>query len=196
VLRTACAQAAEWSAAGVGELHLAVNVSARQLSSGDLPATVRAALADSGLRPGRLTLELTESELIEGTTAVTQLLEIARLGVQIAIDDFGTGYASLAYLRALPVHQVKIDRTFVPAADDAVEGGDDLARAVLMVGQTLGLETVAEGVERPEQADALARAGVQIAQGYLFARPMPAAEFPAWAVAQAAGEAPAAPAAA
>jgi diguanylate cyclase (GGDEF)-like protein len=184
VLRTACAQAAEWSAAGLGELRLAVNVSARQLTSGDLPGAVRSALADSGLQPARLTLELTESEVIEGTTAVPQLLEIAGLGVQIAIDDFGTGYASLAYLRALPVHQVKIDRTFVPAADGAVAGADDLARAVLIVGQTLGLETVAEGVERAEQADALARAGVQIAQGYLFARPMPAADFPAWAAAR------------
>jgi diguanylate cyclase (GGDEF)-like protein len=199
VLRTACAQAAEWSAApGLADLRLAVNVSARQLSTGELPRAVRAALAETGLEPARLTLELTESELIEGATAVPQLLEIAELGVQIAIDDFGTGYASLSYLRALPVHQVKIDRTFVPAGDGAVAGANELARAVLMVGQTLGLETVAEGVERPEQAAALAQAGVQIAQGYLFARPMPAAEFPAWAAAQAAsGEAPpAAPAAA
>jgi diguanylate cyclase (GGDEF)-like protein len=192
VLRTACAQAAEWSAvAGLEDLRLSVNVSARQLAGDELTGIVRSALADSGLAPERLTLELTESELLEGTTAVRQLVEIADLGVQIAIDDFGTGYASLAYLRALPVHQVKIDRSFVPAAEGAPEGADDLARAVLLVGQTLGLETVAEGVEHPEQADALQRAGVQIAQGFHFARPMPAADFPAWAAAQAASPAPA-----
>jgi EAL domain-containing protein len=102
--------------------------------------------------------------------------------VRIAIDDFGTGYASLAYLRSLPVHQVKIDRSFMPATDDAPPGADDVARAVLLVGQTLGLETVAEGVELSEQAEALETAGVRIAEGFLFARPMPSDEFAAWAV--------------
>jgi diguanylate cyclase (GGDEF)-like protein len=181
VLRTACAQAAEWSALpGLGNLRLSVNVSARQLARESLPAVVRSALAASGLPAARLTLELTESELLEGRLAVEQLVEIADLGVKIAIDDFGTGYASLAYLRSLPVHQVKIDRSFVPAAADAPPGADDVARAVLLVGQTLGLETVAEGVELSEQADALETAGVRIAQGYLFARPMASDEFPAW----------------
>jgi EAL domain-containing protein (putative c-di-GMP-specific phosphodiesterase class I) len=181
VLRTACAQAAEWSAfPGLEDLRLSVNVSARQLARESLPAVVRSALADSGLPAARLTLELTESELLEGRLAVEQLVEIADFGVKIAIDDFGTGYASLAYLRSLPVHQVKIDRSFVPAAEDAPPGADDVARAVLLVGQTLGLETVAEGVELSEQADALETAGVRIAQGYLFARPMPSDEFPAW----------------
>jgi diguanylate cyclase (GGDEF)-like protein len=182
VLRTACAQASLWSdLPGLGDLRLSVNVSARQFGSETLPATVRAALADSGLPADRLTLELTESELLEGALAVEQLVEIAGLGVRIAIDDFGTGYASLAYLRSLPVHQVKIDRSFVPHSADAPPGADDVARAVLLVGQTLGLETVAEGVELFEQADALETAGVEIAQGYLFARPMAGGEFPAWA---------------
>ena len=109
-------------------------------------------------------------------------IAIRTLGVRIAIDDFGTGYASLAYLRSLPVHQVKIDRSFVPTAD-APAGAHDVARAVLLVGQTLGLETVAEGVEVSEQANALETAGVRIAQGYLFARPMAGDEFAAWAAA-------------
>jgi diguanylate cyclase (GGDEF)-like protein len=184
VLRTACAQAAEWSELpGLGDLRLSVNVSARQLAGDSLPAIVRAALAASGLAADRLTLELTESELLEGALAVDRLVEIADLGVRIAIDDFGTGYASLAYLRSLPVHQVKIDRSFVPHAEDAPPGADDVARAVLLVGQTLGLETIAEGVELSEQASALETAGVQIAQGFLFARPMAGDEFPAWVAA-------------
>jgi diguanylate cyclase (GGDEF)-like protein len=184
VLRTACARAAEWSELpGLGDLRLSVNVSARQLARESLPGVVRAALADTSLPAERLTLELTESELLEGQLAVDQLVEIADLGVRIAIDDFGTGYASLAYLRSLPVHQVKIDRSFVPATADAPPGADDVARAVLLVGQTLGLETVAEGVELSEQANALETAGVQIAQGYLFARPMDGDEFAAWATA-------------
>jgi EAL domain-containing protein (putative c-di-GMP-specific phosphodiesterase class I) len=182
VLRTACAQASLWSdLPGLADLRLSVNVSARQFGSETLPAIVRAALADSGLPADRLTLELTESELLEGALAVDQLVEIADLGVRIAIDDFGTGYASLAYLRSLPVHQVKIDRSFVPHSADAPPGADDVARAVLLVGQTLGLETVAEGVELSEQADALETAGVEVAQGYLFARPMAGDEFAAWA---------------
>src|SRR3954466_925769 len=184
VLRTACAQAAEWSAfPGLEDLRLSVNVSARQLARESLPAVVRSALADSGLPADRLTLELTESELLEGKLAVDQLVEIADLGVRSAIDDFGTGYASLAYLRSLPVHQVKIDRSFVTATGDAPAGADDVARAVLLVGQTLGLETIAEGVELSEQATALETAGVQIAQGFLFARPMAGDEFPAWVAA-------------
>jgi diguanylate cyclase (GGDEF)-like protein len=184
VLRTACAQAAQWAdLPGLEHLRLSVNVSARQLARESLPGTVRSALADSGLPADRLTLELTESELLEGQLAVDQLHEIADLGVRIAIDDFGTGYASLAYLRSLPVHQVKIDRSFVPASADAPPGADDVARAVLLVGQTLGLETVAEGVELCEQADALETAGVRMAQGYLFARPMAADDFPAWVAA-------------
>jgi EAL domain-containing protein (putative c-di-GMP-specific phosphodiesterase class I) len=164
-----------------------VNVSARQLARESLPGIVREALAASGLPAERLTLELTESELLEGALAVEQLVEIADLGVRIAIDDFGTGYASLAYLRSLPVHQVKIDRSFVPHSEDAPPGADDVARAVLLVGQTLGLETIAEGVELSEQATALESAGVQIAQGFLFARPMDGDEFPAWAAGAAAG---------
>jgi diguanylate cyclase (GGDEF)-like protein len=112
VLRTACAQIAAWSSsADLDGLRVAVNVSARQLSGGELPDVVRAALADGGLDARRLTLELTESELIEATTAAPQLVDISDLGVRIAIDDFGTGYASLAYLQSLPVHQVKIDRS-------------------------------------------------------------------------------------
>jgi diguanylate cyclase (GGDEF)-like protein len=182
VLRVACEQAAAWSdLPGLGDLRLSVNVSARQLARESLPGIVRSALADTGLPADRLTLELTESELLEGKLAVDQLVEIADLGVRIAIDDFGTGYASLAYLRSLPVHQVKIDRSFVTATEDAPAGADDVARAVLLVGQTLGLETIAEGVELSEQATALETAGVQIAQGFLFARPMAGDEFPAWA---------------
>ncbi len=182
VLRTACDQVARWAGLpDLGDLRLSVNVAAHQLSSDSFAAMVRDALSRSGLAPGRLTVEITESQLLEGAVAAQQLAALAEHGVRIAIDDFGTGYASLAYLRSLPVHQVKIDRSFVESAENGDPAEVDLARAVFLVGQSLGLETIAEGVEHADQADALGSAGVEIAQGFLFARPMPSDAFPTWA---------------
>jgi EAL domain-containing protein (putative c-di-GMP-specific phosphodiesterase class I) len=139
---------------------------------------VRAALRDCALPAQRLTIELTESEQLDKHVAMAQLRAVAELGVRIAIDDFGTGYASLASLRSFPVHQLKIDRSFLADDDDA--HADGMFRLVISVGQILELETVAEGVETPQQAEVLRRAGVPLAQGFLFARPMPAQDFPNW----------------
>jgi EAL domain-containing protein (putative c-di-GMP-specific phosphodiesterase class I) len=156
---------------------LHVNLSARHLQRADLAASVAAALRDSGLTPGRLTLEITESVIMHDLDlAAVRLDELKRLGVHLAIDDFGTGYSSLAYLQRLPIDAFKIDRAFV----EGVAGGpaeSALARAILALAASLRLETVAEGVERPEQAEALAALGCRWAQGYLFARPLPAAEM-------------------
>ena len=179
VLAGACRQLAEWSGQpGAGGLRLAVNVAPRQLDDPSFADTVRAALADSGLPASRLTLEITESELIDERNARAQLQRVAEAGVRIAIDDFGTGYASLASLRSFPVHQLKIDRSFLAQSDGL--RADEMFRLVISVGEILDLEIVAEGVETEQQAEVVRRAGVPLAQGYLFARPLPAAELPSW----------------
>jgi EAL domain-containing protein (putative c-di-GMP-specific phosphodiesterase class I) len=110
--------------------------------------------------------------------ARVQLQRVAEAGVRIAIDDFGSGYASLASLRSFPVHQLKIDRSFLAQGDEL--RADEMFRLVISVGEILDLEIVAEGVETEQQAEVVRHAGVPLAQGYLFARPMPAAEVPSW----------------
>jgi EAL domain-containing protein (putative c-di-GMP-specific phosphodiesterase class I) len=139
----------------------------------DLVGDVERALIASGLAPECLTIELTESALMEHTDDVlTRLHQLKALGVQLSIDDFGTGYSSLGRLRFLPVDEVKIDRTFV-AVDDA-SSPMAVVEAVLALAESLDLEVVAEGIEEPWQADALRRRGCRKAQGYLFGRPMSA----------------------
>jgi diguanylate cyclase (GGDEF)-like protein len=176
VLRQACRQMARWTAE-VGPLLLHVNLSAHHLLRSDLAATVAAALGDAGLRPDCLALEITESVLMHDLeVAVVRLDELKRLGVHLAIDDFGTGYSSLAYLRQMPIDAVKIDKSFV----DGVAGGAEesaVARAIIALATTLHLDTVAEGVEHPEQATTLAQLGCHLAQGYHFSRPVPAADM-------------------
>jgi diguanylate cyclase len=176
VLRQACRQMAGWNAEA-GPLLLHVNLSAHHLLRNDLAATVAAALGDSGLPPECLALEITESVLMHDLgVAIVRLHELKRLGVHLAIDDFGTGYSSLAYLRQMPIDAVKIDKSFV----DGVAGGPEesaVARAIIALADTLHLDTVAEGVEQPEQAAALAELGCHLAQGYHFSRPVPAADM-------------------
>ena len=179
VLASACRQMADWSRRpGADGLRLAVNVAPRQLDDPCFADTVVAVLEDSGLPAAQLTLEITESELIDERNARVQLQRVAEAGVRIAIDDFGTGYASLASLRSFPVHQLKIDRSFLAQGDEL--RADEMFRLVISVGEILDLEVVAEGVETEQQAEVVRRAGVPLAQGYLFARPMPAAEVPSW----------------
>ena len=176
VLRQACRQMAGW-VAEAGPLLLHVNLSAHHLLRSDLAATVAAALRDSGLSPDCLALEITESVLMHDLdVAIVRLHELKQLGVHLAIDDFGTGYSSLAYLRQMPIDAVKIDKSFV----DGVTGGPEesaVARAILALAATLHLDTVAEGVEQPEQAAALAELGCHLAQGFHFSRPIPAADM-------------------
>nr|WP_240897368.1 EAL domain-containing protein [Kineococcus vitellinus] len=176
VLRTATAQAARWSAERGEPVAVAVNLSAVQLASDDIVDVVRAALRDSGLRPSQLTLEVTESLLVEDLEAVSaRLAQLRTAGVLVAIDDFGTGYSSLAYLRRLPVDTVKIDRSFI---SDLALGGSatTLVASIVELARSLGLDVVAEGVETDQQAQVLRELNCTYAQGYLYARPAPAEE--------------------
>jgi diguanylate cyclase (GGDEF)-like protein/PAS domain S-box-containing protein len=176
-LEEACRQAACWQETlGTEAPHrMAVNVSARQLSQPDLAAMVAGVLARCSLQPSALSLELTEQVYIDaGVTTRRMLDELKALGVAIGIDDFGTGYCSLEYLKRFPVDFVKIDRSFVDGL--GTDPGDTaIVRAVISLGQGLGLATVAEGVETPAQAAMLRQLECDYAQGYYFARPQGAA---------------------
>jgi diguanylate cyclase (GGDEF)-like protein/PAS domain S-box-containing protein len=180
VLREACRQGALWqsrrNAAGrnPGLLNISVNVSAQQLADASFPRVVDSALRESGLDPDRLWLEITESTLMStGDASAAALSAVRALGVHLEIDDFGTGYSSLSYLKQLPVETLKVDQSFV---DELDSDPDDVAivRAIVGLGDSLGLAIVAEGVERRAQADALMALGCTIAQGYLFGYPQPA----------------------
>ncbi len=172
VLHQACRQAADWQRRG-HRLSIAVNVSGRQFENDvDLLTDVRAALADTGLDPSSLTLELTETILIQdGTGSARRLHALKALGVRIAIDDFGTGYSSLAYLQQFSVDALKIDKSFVsglPSNPESIA----LIRALVQLGENLGIETVAEGIEAPDQLRHLQRQRCISGQGYLLARPL------------------------
>jgi diguanylate cyclase (GGDEF)-like protein len=175
VLRAVCFQAAAWAAdAPEGhEMRVAVNLSARQLAHPDLVATVAEALAQSGLPPHLLVLEITESVLMtDRELAVTILHALRSLGVRLSIDDFGTGQSSLGYLKTLPVDSLKIDRSFV---DGLGTDPDDSAivEAVVHMGHALGLTVTAEGIETPAQLSELRALGCDLGQGFYFARPQP-----------------------
>ncbi|MGZ4185529.1 MAG: putative bifunctional diguanylate cyclase/phosphodiesterase [Solirubrobacteraceae bacterium] len=173
VLRDACRRAVEWQRRRSEPLTLRVNVSARQLAEEGLPQTVADVITESGIEPGRLCLEVTESVLIEDPElTIRKLSELKDLGVQIAVDDFGTGYSSLEYLRRLPVDCVKIDRSFVRGLPDSSEDAA-IVSAVIELGHTLKLSVTAEGVETKEQLGNLQAAGCDTAQGFLFYRPEP-----------------------
>ncbi len=175
VLDHACRDAQAWRERyGLDGLSVSVNLSARQFQHPDLVAEVGAALAASDLEPSRLILEITESVLMQTTAAtIGKLADLRRLGVRLAIDDFGTGYSSLGYLERFPVDILKIDKTFIDGVGEP-GGRPVLARAILQLGRALGLQVVAEGIERREQVVALRRLGCTRGQGYLFARPVPA----------------------
>jgi EAL domain-containing protein (putative c-di-GMP-specific phosphodiesterase class I) len=166
-----------------------VNVSGRQLEDPALPGHVADALAASGLAAGRLTLEITETVLMRDTAAALGTLgALKSLGVRLAVDDFGTGYSSLRYLQQFPVDVLKIDRSFVEAVARGPQGAA-LARTIVALGRTLGLRTVAEGVETAEQRDALRAMGCPLGQGYLFARPLDDAALAALLAAERAADA-------
>jgi diguanylate cyclase (GGDEF)-like protein len=177
VLREACCAAAAWNEGLVGEpVGVAVNVSGRQLRNAAVLDQVRAALDGSGLDPRLLTLELTESSLIDDATSAQSVLATLRSwGARIAVDDFGTGYSSLTYLRTYPIDVIKIDRSFVDTV--GVERSDSaIVAAVVALARNLGLDVVAEGVERHEQLATLIYLNCRYVQGYLFSRPVPGAE--------------------
>ena len=171
VLNEACRQGALF---GGPALSISVNLSGRQLQYAGLTDDVVEALRSSGLPPDRLVLEITESVIMQDTEATLHKLEALKtLGIRLAIDDFGTGYSSLGYLQRFPIDILKLDKTFV---DGVARGGTDaaLARAIIALGDTLHLSTVAEGVEHAQQRDELLALGCELAQGYLFARPLDA----------------------
>lgn len=176
-LNEACRQMRAWRDAGLNDLTVAVNLSPRQFHTGDMVDLVRKALASSGLEPGMLELEITESVLIKyNVEAIDKLNELGALGVKLAIDDFGTGYSSLSYLKRLPIHRLKIDKSFVREShidpDDAA-----IATAIIGMAKGLGIGVTAEGVENEEQLAFLKQAGCQIVQGYYFGTPLPADEL-------------------
>jgi len=171
VLARACREVRAWrnSVAGGTELRLAVNISGRHLQHGDLVQDVAHALTESGLEPGNLVIELTESTIMHNTESnLARLLQLKSLGVRLAIDDFGTGYSSLSYLHRFPIDILKIDRSFVSRLTNSYNG-PELARAVITLGETLGLDTVAEGIELEPEVDALLALGCVAGQGFLFA---------------------------
>jgi EAL domain-containing protein (putative c-di-GMP-specific phosphodiesterase class I) len=178
VMRQAIAQAARWQAQGL-RMPVAVNVSALQFQQPDFVERVAQALRDAHLPPGLLELELTESVLVgDAEEGLRRMQALSNLGVMLSIDDFGTGYSSLAYLKRFPIQRLKIDKSFVSGLpDDPSDAG--IVDAIVQMGRALGLQVIAEGVEREEQRDFLARAGCHEFQGYLYAPALGAAEFEA-----------------
>ncbi len=179
VLQEACAQATRWQANRRGGLfpRIAVNVSARQLADNELGPLVTEVLARTGLNPSRLALEITESVLLEESRISVDLLgELRALGVRVSLDDFGTGYSSLSYLRRLPLDAVKLDRAFISGlAETGVDS--QIVAAVVQMAQALSMTVIAEGVETSAQWTRLRELGCHLAQGYYFARPMPAGQM-------------------
>ncbi len=168
VLRQACQQAREWP----DEIRIAVNVSPMQFRNLGLNAVILQALANSGLRPGRLEIEITESIFLESSDATIEMLHsLHRLGIRIALDDFGIGYSSLSYLRSFPFDKIKIDRSFVGSLDSNTTAGA-IIDAIVRLARALGMETTAEGVETADQLAQVRTQGCSSVQGFLFSRPV------------------------
>jgi diguanylate cyclase (GGDEF)-like protein len=177
VVRAACKDAMRWRREGAGELFVSVNVSARQLRSGDFHDQVTAALAESGLPPRLMHIELTETAVLGDEEQARQILSSLRdLGIKVWLDDFGTGFSGLSHLRRVPVDGVKIDRSFIA---DVLRDPDDLAltSAIIAMAHSLGMTVVAEGVEKEGQCDLLRSRGCDLAQGYWLGHPMNMRDF-------------------
>ncbi|MCS3473121.1 diguanylate cyclase (GGDEF)-like protein/PAS domain S-box-containing protein [Pseudomonas sp. JUb42] len=177
VLNTACRQMCAWLAAGVEVSFVAVNVSSRLFSRGDLDRQVAEVLRETGLDPAYLELEVTESAVMEDPEqAIEQLHRLRELGISLAIDDFGTGYSSLLRLKRMPVQKLKIDQGFVaglPSDEDDIA----IVRVIIALAQSMGMNVLAEGIEHADQAGFLLANGCELGQGYWFARPMPAEQI-------------------
>ena len=172
VLHEACRQACEWRKRGAPAVRVNVNVSARQLIDPGFEMIVSGALASTGLEPGGLVLEVTESSVMQNPElTIPKLDRILATGVQLTLDDFGEGYSSLSHLRRLPVQGLKIARPFIRELADPA-GDARLVRGIIELAHSLGLALVAEGIEEPEQSDALRALGCRLGQGFLFARPL------------------------
>ena len=177
VLRTALAQARAWCTAGHTDLTVAVNLSMVQFRHPGLVDMVRRALADSGVPPQMLELELTESIAMDAPEKVIAIVQqLFDLGVQLSIDDFGTGYSSFSYIQRLRVHKLKIDQSFVRHLGED-PSAPHIVHAIIGLAQSLALETIAEGVETALQSETLLSLGCDTGQGYFFSRPVPAAQL-------------------
>ena len=182
VMREACKQVQDWRSEGSldPEVTLSLNISARQLQDTNLVTDLASLLADLGLEPSALVLEITESMLVQDVPAtIGRLSTLRALGVRLAIDDFGTGYSSLSYLRRFPFDILKVDRSFVSVRTPDAETSS-LVGAIVAMSRALGLQTVAEGIEGVEQLDWLKELDCDFGQGYHFARPMAAADVTAF----------------
>lgn len=178
ILKTACDQLAVWSGVPqMADVTLSVNVSARQFAQSDFVQQVLSVLRQSGADPKKLKLELTESVLIQNVEEVIKkMAALQEVGVGFSLDDFGTGYSSLAYLKRLPLDQLKIDQSFV--RDLLIDPNDAIiCKSTIALAESMGLSVIAEGVETQEQKEALARIGCSSYQGYWFSRPLPVEEF-------------------
>ena len=179
VLRRACADLKTWQRIGLPAMPVAVNLSARQFRQHDLDQRIRGIVEESGVDPALVELEITESQLMHDPDHAVRVLErLGEAGLRIAIDDFGTGYSSLAYLTRFPLASLKIDRSFVADVLDD-EADATIVRTIVDMAHTLGFTVIAEGVELDSQAAFLRALGCEQAQGFLFARPMPAEDFSA-----------------
>lgn len=172
-LRTACAQLAEWGS----DMQIAVNVSPRQFRSGNLPQTVLNAIAENGLRPGQVELEITESVFLEGDeTDVAMFDQLKRIGVRLALDDFGTGYSALGYLQKAPFDKIKIDQSFVRGATLKNSVNDAIISSIVTLAQALGMDTTAEGAETYAELNLVRKLGCSHVQGYIYSEPLSADE--------------------
>jgi EAL domain-containing protein (putative c-di-GMP-specific phosphodiesterase class I) len=179
VLDISLGQCAAWARDGL-DLSVAVNLSMRSLHDLELPAEVARLLAKWDVQPSRLQLEITEDSIMaDPVRARETLMELSTMGVGLSIDDFGTGYSSLAYLRSLPMNEIKIDRSFVMNMDKD-ENDAVIVRSTIDLGRNLGLEVVAEGVETADVTAALATRGCDVIQGYWVCPPLPADEVELW----------------
>ncbi|MBV9663400.1 MAG: EAL domain-containing protein, partial [Actinobacteria bacterium] len=177
VLETACAQANEWVQNGYPPIQMAVNLSARQFQLQVIPDLVSSVLRRTGLDPTLLELELTESLALQGDDVTREALEqLAAMGVRCAVDDFGVGFSNFGYLDTLPIHEIKIDKTFVAKIGEDSEQ-PALVVGIVALGRGLGLKVVAEGVENRRQLDVLRALDCDTIQGYFFSKPLPADEL-------------------
>jgi EAL domain-containing protein (putative c-di-GMP-specific phosphodiesterase class I) len=178
VLHEACHQLKTWQHHRWGgkDGAVEVNLSARQIDHPEIVETVERILSDTGLAPANLTLEITESALMaDAASALDVLSALKSLGVTLAIDDFGTGYSSLSYLQRFPLDILKVDKSFVDGLGSGE--GSEIVAAVINLAHTLGLRVIAEGVETEIQLEELQKLDCDFAQGYLFSRPVPAADL-------------------
>jgi EAL domain-containing protein (putative c-di-GMP-specific phosphodiesterase class I) len=177
VLRAACAQNKQWQDDGLPPIRIAVNLSVIQFRQPGLAKTIRDILADTGLSPEYLELEITENIAMHTEEATIAILdELRAIGIQISIDDFGTGYSSLSYLKRFPIDKLKIDQSFVRDHREGVND-DGIVMAIIGMGHGLNLKVIAEGVETQAQADFLKRKGCDEVQGYFYGKPMEGKEL-------------------